>query len=703
MASKNKSDDRQEFQDMEDFLSSSGNAELEKYGVWVKSGPVDIQDKIPIEDDFSLQDGNAFSMQDESNDLLTYEEEQLLEELEDSEPDIEFSQDETLLESSDGKEDLGASFSETDETTSLNEIDTLETSKILEGSDENLDMEEEPYEDLTLDIEDELKKLEISEINTPKTPADTPPLKTDGVATSGMSTVSLEDDELSLEEGETLNMMEEKTPSVLEKIDEIDLQDIEGTSFDEEFSESIFENSSAVGSDSLDIGKEEPVQPNLEQELQEAEHSTPPLDDIATLEEDLIATEERIISSSKDAAGVFAEKPSAPPTDTASILHKIENELLSIRDELCNLKEELSELRIPVKKDNQEGLFPDDNDEAIALTGDELENILNTADITEETGEATEIPSEEIDHDVSKASKPQFVSSTEDIFPEATVKGTEGISLDEAPAPENESALDEEIPLDELPAPENESALDEEIPLDELPAPENESALDEEISLDETPAPENMLSLDEEISLDEASAPEGMLSLDEEISLDETPAPEGMLSLDEEISLDEASAPEGMLSLDEEISLDEASAPEGMLSLDEEISLDEASAPENMLSLDEEISLDEALTPGELDESASEEEFNALDEQIDLEQLSDVILEEKVETSTSVPPEEPENSFIPEVMKKEVISVLSYMDKLLEDLPAKKIEEFAQSEHFATYKKLFADLGLGENDSERIP
>jgi hypothetical protein len=34
------------------------------------------------------------------------------------------------------------------------------------------------------------------------------------------------------------------------------------------------------------------------------------------------------------------------------------------------------------------------------------------------------------------------------------------------------------------------------------------------------------------------------------------------------------------------------------------------------------------------------------------------------------------------------------MDKLLEALPDEKIEEFAKSEYYDTYKKLFKELGL---------
>ena len=49
---------------------------------------------------------------------------------------------------------------------------------------------------------------------------------------------------------------------------------------------------------------------------------------------------------------------------------------------------------------------------------------------------------------------------------------------------------------------------------------------------------------------------------------------------------------------------------------------------------------------------------------------------------------------IPETMKQEIKSVLSYMDQLLESLPEEKITEFAKSEQFETYKKLFTELGL---------
>jgi hypothetical protein len=49
---------------------------------------------------------------------------------------------------------------------------------------------------------------------------------------------------------------------------------------------------------------------------------------------------------------------------------------------------------------------------------------------------------------------------------------------------------------------------------------------------------------------------------------------------------------------------------------------------------------------------------------------------------------------IPANFKSELKSVLSYMDRLLESLPENKIEEFAKSEYFDSYKKIFKELGL---------
>ena len=56
--------------------------------------------------------------------------------------------------------------------------------------------------------------------------------------------------------------------------------------------------------------------------------------------------------------------------------------------------------------------------------------------------------------------------------------------------------------------------------------------------------------------------------------------------------------------------------------------------------------------------------------------------------------QETEGADIPSDLKADVKSVLLYMDQLLENLPEEKIMEFAKSEQFITYKKLFTELGL---------
>ena len=83
---------------------------------------------------------------------------------------------------------------------------------------------------------------------------------------------------------------------------------------------------------------------------------------------------------------------------------------MQIKDDLSQLKHELLEIKKPQKSthDQEEltitspdttGFFDQEEDETIALTGNELNNILNTADITEEVAE----DSVEIDKDEDTA------------------------------------------------------------------------------------------------------------------------------------------------------------------------------------------------------------------------------------------------------------------------------------------------------------
>ncbi|HAE22011.1 MAG TPA: hypothetical protein DCG47_06785 [Spirochaetaceae bacterium] len=57
-------------------------------------------------------------------------------------------------------------------------------------------------------------------------------------------------------------------------------------------------------------------------------------------------------------------------------------------------------------------------------------------------------------------------------------------------------------------------------------------------------------------------------------------------------------------------------------------------------------------------------------------------------------PVAPAPAHTPDKLKSDIKSVLVYLDQLLASLPEEKIEEFASSEYYDTYKKLFDELGL---------
>ncbi|MCL2067209.1 MAG: hypothetical protein FWG99_07055 [Treponema sp.] len=77
---------------------------------------------------------------------------------------------------------------------------------------------------------------------------------------------------------------------------------------------------------------------------------------------------------------------------STQLLMKIADELSTIRNELTGLKKEFSVIRSAAssteKGEQPGGFFKEEEDDKIALTGDELDNILNTADFTEEAGTA---------------------------------------------------------------------------------------------------------------------------------------------------------------------------------------------------------------------------------------------------------------------------------------------------------------------------
>jgi len=83
-----------------------------------------------------------------------------------------------------------------------------------------------------------------------------------------------------------------------------------------------------------------------------------------------------------------------------------------------------------------------------------------------------------------------------------------------------------------------------------------------------------------------------------------------------------------------------------------------------------------------------------VEETLDEEPVGEDVVELTEATAEEPVKKESKICDIPDDLKQDIKSVLSYMDQLLDSLPEDKIAEFARSEHFELYKKLFTELGL---------
>ena len=85
-------------------------------------------------------------------------------------------------------------------------------------------------------------------------------------------------------------------------------------------------------------------------------------------------------------------------------------------------------------------------------------------------------------------------------------------------------------------------------------------------------------------------------------------------------------------------------------------------------------------------------EETAVDEPVIEDEIAKEPVVETAPESEPIAESEPENTN--DDLKQDIKSVLLYMDTILENLTEEKIVEFAKSDEFATYKKLFSELGL---------
>lgn len=347
-------------------------------------------------------------------------------------------------------------------------------------------------------------------------------------------------------------------------------------------------------------------------------------------------------------------------------LTSLKNEIKDLKSELTDLKSQESDLSIdtPAEEENT-GFFTDGGeDDTIALSGAELDNILNSAEFLEETANT-----EEAEDTTSAVTEDTVIS---DQIEESVIsEDTEEIISDTEPEIETVSngqfatTIDEDVFSD--------SSIFEE------PADDNviiEDPVIEE-SITEEPVIETSEEIIEENEISEELPDEIEIPRIDDISTDS----EIIVSEDSSLTIDTTG-------IDDEIAI---SPIDEMFEDDTSIESNLTSDKLSYISEDK----DNPVEP----ETTAEESIGDLDlpspslDDIDEEPvIEETIIEEPVQPQVISEPAP--NGEIPGDLKQEIKSVLSYMDQLLENLPEEKISEFAQSEHFVTYKKLFQELGL---------
>lgn len=638
-----------EEQNQQETNHSVDESELEQYGVWVKAGPEDVIETEAEDEAFSLDDLSEEAFADAEPELLTLEEpagdedlEILPDELEevsldtlDAEPESDVEQlaavPEDDIETLDLELDEEPTAPDTAEDSGDSDLLTLENDDLTidlgQESDElgvDVDGEDEPAdleEDLTLEdlAEEEAVPTEIASEPTGPSAGNGGGIVDDDLTFEEELPDDLNDLTLNLDDLD-VDSFEESAPAAPEQLEEVEELDLTSLPADEDELPEL-SGDEELTELTLDEGFESEPQPP------DAEVVESGIEDFLNLDEepegDLLEevdTEEDLLDLSDLTEDTMAEDTAAEPSK--NLLENIERELASIRSELGDLKRELGELRaLPAgvaptpagtgEEEEAGGFFEgsEDDDETIALTGTELDNIMNTAEFTEESGQST---------DIEDLIGPADAPTLDELVPEADEPATPitEISLEEPPS--ETDAI--EIDLDSSDSIALEGSEDE---VEVLAGMDIDAELADIEELEDATESFTEIAQGELTDLDFS---------------DETPVPDGTsVSSDEDLVLDVEPLEE--LALSDEPAVD--------------LSVEMDLPPEPDLSV-------EAL-PSE-----------------------PVIPQSIPETDTA----------LPDNLKSELRSVLRYMDQLLESLPEEKIQEFAQSDHFTVYRRLFEELGL---------
>lgn len=409
------------------------------------------------------------------------------------------------------------------------------------------------------------------------------------------------------------------------------------------------------------------------------------------------------------------------------LLEKIVSDLSGLKDEINALKNDLAELKekntldnissgqndgeqpaeseieLPVQSEPAEepgGFFnSDEEDDTIALSGDELSNIVSNADFTEETAEpdtqydesteetvTEEQPEQELPEDFSAdfSNDTPFGGIEDTVIPDE--EPDTGLSMDI-----NEEIL-EEPNLDDI---ETNADIPEEIEIpkvdDIAETQDEEPTLDdilvESSSTDFMDSVTDSTNMQPDIEITEPVEPE---LAEEEAAITKEEADD----ITSEYSADTAENTEPVLDEDTALELPEESSSDAENTAEEstddifnETAIEDAQHTQDAMMNDimnEAPSVDNALSEENVDYLSKDNTVLSDDEA--------AVAESEPEPSAET--EQTDTSDLPSDIKEDVKSVLLYMDQLLENLPEDKIMEFAKSEQFTTYKKLFNELGL---------
>ena len=432
------------------------------------------------------------------------------------------------------------------------------------------------------------------------------------------------------------------------------------------------------------------------------------------------------ITEPVDVNAAISQRSAAEQDKATELLMQIAHEISDLKAELNSLKagmtaqskaisEDLAK-DVPAHTENKaadaenSGFFSDDDtDETIALTGDELNNILITADFTEERN------SEEGERPVAGAPQDAEIAEDYEIPPILT----KDIDPELQEIPPVDRSFEESIAEPSLADADS----------DYKPEAEGEELLASSPAFNVEATP--ITSLSEDLSyLDDQSevtdADMGLLdeTTEEQSETAELENIEDAEPIDDEADFDDITIESFDIPSEQEIEVpaqdrksisDEASAAGGRtiheLQSDADFPnpfVDEATAAAAEINeeiIEEPFIAEAPSIESEDTEAQSEtaeepiEELDALSEDIipelELEAADESApVSAKQETLLQAASKKRETISIPLELKNEIKSVLTYMDQLLEALPEKKIEEFAKSEYFETYKHLFEELGI---------